>query len=127
MAKQEVKEWLNKADKDLDEAKFLLDNNRPSEDIAFFLHQAAEKYLKGFLLSNGWELEKIHDLVKLLKEAIKFDKEYAQFQTAAEIMTDFYIESRYPVGYAFEFEKEELKQLIQTTDTLGSLVKSKIL
>ncbi len=35
MAKKEVQEWISKADKDLEEAKFLLENNRPLEDVAF--------------------------------------------------------------------------------------------
>ncbi len=57
MDKIEEKEWLSKADKDLDEAKFLFENHRPLEDTAYFIHQAIEKYLKAFLIFNGWELE----------------------------------------------------------------------
>ena len=37
-------------------------------DAAFHLQQALEKYLNGFLLSRGWKLERIHELVKLLEE-----------------------------------------------------------
>lgn len=54
MAKKEVKEWFLKGEKDLDEAKFLFENRRPLEDVAFFVHQSIEKYLKGFLISQGW-------------------------------------------------------------------------
>jgi len=58
MGKEEAKEWFSKAEKDLDEAKFLLDKNRPLEDVAFFIHQEVEKYLKGFLITKGWEIGK---------------------------------------------------------------------
>lgn len=37
------------------------------------LHEAAERYLKGFLVSKGWHLVKTHDLSRLLAEACKFD------------------------------------------------------
>lgn len=38
MAKKEVEEWILRADRDLDEAKFLFANNRPLEDVAYFVH-----------------------------------------------------------------------------------------
>ena len=76
MVKKEIEEWLLRANKDLEEAKFLFEHNRPLEDSAYFVHKAIEKYLKAFLIFNGWELEKIHDLVKLTKEAVKFDKSF---------------------------------------------------
>ena len=79
MVKKEVKEWVLRAERDFEEAKFLFDHDRPPEDVAFFLYSAVEKYLKGFLINNGWELEKIHDLVKLVKDAAKFDKSFEKF------------------------------------------------
>ena len=80
MAKEKiVKEWLSKGKKDIDDAQFLLNNNRALENISFHIHQAAEKYLKGFLIYNGWELEKIHDLVKLINEVIKIDISFRRF------------------------------------------------
>jgi len=30
------------------------------------LQESVERYLKGFLLSHGWQLERIHDLNRLL-------------------------------------------------------------
>lgn len=126
MAKKDVEEWLLKANKDLDEARFLFENNRPLEDSAFFVHQAIEKYLKAFLISKSWDLEKIHDLVKLVKEASNFDKSFENFITAMEEITDFYIESRYPVGYEIEYTKEEIEKAIKTAESLRALIKEKI-
>ena len=126
MAKKEVDEWILKADKNLDEAKFLFENNRPFEDVAYFVHQAVEKYLKAFLLFNSWELEKIHDLVKLVKEAVKFDKSFEKFIPAMEETTDFYIESRYPVGYEVEYTKDEIEKSIKNAESLRVAVKEKI-
>ncbi len=126
MGKEVVKEWIFKPDKDLEEAKFLFENNRPLEDSAYFVHQAIEKYLKAFLISKGWELEKIYDLVKLVKEVSKFDKSFEEFTPELERITDFYIESRYPVGYEVEYTQEEIKDSIRTAESLQKSVKEKI-
>jgi len=67
MVDKVVRECFLKAEKDLDEAKFLFENRRPLEDVAYFVHQSIEKHLKGFLISKGWEMEKIHDLVRLIR------------------------------------------------------------
>jgi HEPN domain-containing protein len=127
MVKKEIEEWLSKANKDLEEAKFLFEQNRPLEDSAYFIHQAIEKYLKAFLIFNGWELEKIHDLVKLTKDAAKFDKSFEKFIPVMEEITDFYIESRYPVGYEVEYTKEEIEKSIKDAEAIKSLVMEKIL
>ena len=126
MVKKEAAEWITKADKDLDEASFLFKHNRPLDDVAFFVHQATEKYLKAYLISQGWELEKIHDLVKLTREAIKFDKSFEEFIPAMEKITDFYIESRYPVDYEVEYTTEEIEEAIKDAEMLQVTVKKKV-
>lgn len=98
-----VQEWFAKADQDLDQAEFLLKNDRPLDYVAYFIQQAAEKYLKGFLISNGWELEKIHNLDKLLRECSKFDKAFLKFIAPFRKISRFYFESRYPIGYEIEY------------------------
>lgn len=126
MAKKEVDEWFLKADRDLDEAKFLFESNRPLENVAYFVHQSIEKYLKGFLVNNGWKLEKVHDLVKLVKEAARLDKSFERFIPAMEETTDFYIETRYPVGYEVEYTKEEIEKSIKDAISIRAMVKEKI-
>lgn len=125
MAKEKItREWLDKGQKDLEDAEFLLNNNRAVENISFHIHQAIEKYLKGFLIHNGWKLEKIHDLVKLLEEAIKIDKSFARFAVPLRKITNFYFESRYPVGYKIKYTKQELRKSIrQTKDLIASINK----
>jgi len=61
-------DWLRIADKDLERVGHLLDVRDP-EAAGFYLQQAVEKFLKAFLLSKGWQLERIHDLEALLNEA----------------------------------------------------------
>ena len=124
--KKIVEEWFSKAQKDIDDAEFLLKNNRALENIAYHIQQAAEKYLKGFLIYNGWKLEKVHDLVKLLEEAIKIDKSFNRFSASMRKITNFYFESRYPTGYEIEYTKQELKKAIKESKNMINLIKKKI-
>ena len=52
--------------------RYLLDIPDP-EAAGFFLQQAVEKFLRAFLISKGWELQRIHDLEALLNMALKRD------------------------------------------------------
>ena len=127
MAKEKiVKEWFYKGKKDIEDAEFLLENNRAVENISFHIQQAVEKHLKGFLIYNGWKLEKIHDLVKLLEEAIKLEESFIQFIVPLRKITNFYFESRYPVGYKVEYTKQELKESINQSKNLIKLIKKTI-
>ena len=44
-----------------------------TEDAAFHLQEAIEKYLKGYLLSRGWGLKRTHNLEVLLDDAVRYD------------------------------------------------------
>ncbi|BAM00637.1 MULTISPECIES: HEPN domain-containing protein [Caldilinea] len=59
-------DWFVQGDLDLQAAEILLAPNGPLPVTAFHLQQAVEKYLKGFLLSTGWPLRRIHDLEVLI-------------------------------------------------------------
>lgn len=127
MAREKIaREWFSKGQKDIEDAEFLLYNNRAVENISFHIHQAIEKYLKGFLIYNGWKLEKIHDLVKLLEEAVKIDKSFARFAVPFRKITNFYFESRYPVGYNVKYSKLELRKSIRQTKGLIGLIDKKL-
>ena len=127
MAKKEiVKEWFDKGQKDIEDAQFLLENNRALENISFHIQQSAEKYLKGLLIYHGWKLEKIHDLVKLLEEAIRIDKSFRKFIVPLRKITNFYFESRYPVGYEMDYTKQELEESIRQTENLINLINKKV-
>lgn len=62
-------EWFEKGLRDIEVAQFLYDHNHYTDAIALNIHQALEKYLKGFLLKNGWTLQKPHDLITLASRA----------------------------------------------------------
>ena len=55
-----------------------------------------EKYLKGYLLSRGWELKRVHDLEFLLDEALAFDTQLEGFRDLCQEVTGYYLTERYP-------------------------------
>lgn len=70
MKEQVVKEWIERGEHDLEVAKILLAEKGYFDAVLFHLHQAVEKYLKGFLIYKGWKLKKIHDLETPVTEHI---------------------------------------------------------
>ena len=93
-------EWLEKAEQDLRRVSRRL-REGDTEDAAFHLQQAIEKFLKGFLLSNGWKLKKIHDLEALLDDAVHVTPELERYRALCQQVTGYYLAERYPsVGEA---------------------------
>jgi len=55
-------EWFLCGEHDLQSAELLLQQGGPTDTIAILAQQAAENCLKGYLLTQGWRLQKTHDL-----------------------------------------------------------------
>ena len=66
-----INEWLKKADEDFGFAVSVIEDSTFYAQICFHFHQAAEKYLKSFIISRDLEFQKIHDLLVLLKSCQK--------------------------------------------------------
>lgn len=65
--RQLVQQWLSRAEEDLRVAEHIFNANVPYRfSVAFHAQQAAEKYLKAFLVHHQIKFPKIHDLGKIL-------------------------------------------------------------
>jgi HEPN domain-containing protein len=62
------------------------------------LHEAAERYLKGWLVALGWSLIKTHDLSRLVHEAELLEPRFATFAEYADDLTQAFVQSHYPGG-----------------------------
>ena len=114
-------DWIEKAKRDLDRVPVRLKEG-DTEDAAFHLQQAIEKYLKAFLLSKGWQLKKIHDLEALLDEAVKYKPSFEKFREVCEEITGYYLAGRYPFP-AKGPDKEEIEiSLKKTVDFIGMIL-----
>ena len=121
-----AQEWFRRAETDLSDAQFLFDAGRDLENVALLIQQAVEKYLKGFLLYHERDLEKIHDLYKLLQDAIAIDDAFELYADFARNVSEFYFESRYPLDYEVEYTREEIKDALRQAHALVMLIRQKI-
>jgi len=62
------------------------------------LHEAVERYLKGFLIGRGWSLRKVHDLTFLNDQAKSFDTGFTAFDDLCESLTEQFWAQHYPGG-----------------------------
>lgn len=102
------KDWFHKGDLDMRRSEILLENDDP-EGAAFHLQQALEKYLKGYLISNGWKLERIHDLEDLLDYAVDYNKAFEDYRSLCQEVTEYYFEERYPFLISSGLSKDEVR------------------
>jgi len=62
----------------------------------FHCQQAAEKFLKGYLLVKNHEIPKIHFLDELINLCIPIDKDFENLRENCSKLDDYYIPTRYP-------------------------------
>lgn len=98
------------ARKDFERVQRRLDEG-DSEDAAFHLQQAAEKYLKAYLIHHGWKLQRIHDISLLIKKAVDQDFAFMEYQEVCQKATEFYILDRYPFMEEFGPDCEVVNQV----------------
>ena len=105
------KDWFAKAAQDMKRVDALLAIN-DDEGAGFHLQQAAEKYLKGYLLGRGWQLKRTHDLEDLIDDALQFDTHLEFFREACRFSGEFYVSERYPFPLASVPPRAQLNQAI---------------
>ena len=104
---QVIREWLKKADEDFDFAVSILDDSTFYAQICFHFHQAAEKYLKAFVIAANLEFKKIHDLPVLLTACTNKVSNLNSIVDECKFLNRFYIDTRYPVHWPTEYTKQE--------------------
>lgn len=102
-----AKEWFDAANSDYQYAEIGLKEVTIYPQIAFLSQQIAEKFMKGYLILQGIEPPRIHELPKLLIECIKLNTEFENLRDTCELLAGFYIESRYPPDMP-QYSKEEI-------------------
>ena len=104
-------DWFRIAEKDFKRAQQLLKLEDP-EGAGYNLQQAVEKYLKGFLLSKGWQLKRIHDLEVLLNDALKYEPTLEEFRDLCQKVTDYYLLNRYPLPTSVVLTTKQVRDSI---------------
>ena len=126
--KKYIKNWLKKADEDL-----LVINKLTEFDIVaasavcFHCQQLTEIILKAYLISNGKEIIKTHNIEFLLAECADFDEDFKTVDP--KNLSDFGVDARYPGDMYIPSNKEvtEYKNLAISIKELTEEKISKLL
>lgn len=104
--KDYLKDWLFRADEDIAVINTLFDAGPEiyASSICFRAQQAAEKFLKAFLVFRNIDFPKTHDLDFLLLECRKIDP--AGFDIDLGSLTDYGVSIRYPDDFYMPDSKE---------------------
>ncbi len=122
-----IREWLKKADEDFDFALVNLQEGKNFySQICYHFHQAAEKYLKAYIVAQELEFRKIHDLLVLLKICSAREPSLDELRDDCDYLNPFYIETRYPVHWPTNFSYKEAKKSFQSADRIRSVIKRKL-
>lgn len=114
--------WLRRADVDLAVAEQLLADGVPYfVAIGFHAQQAAEKYLKAFLVWRQVEFPKTHDLGYLLQLLGTQDKGVSQSLQQILVLSDYGVDTWYPANLP-DLSSTEASHAVdlakQTNDTI---------
>ncbi len=120
----EVLGWARKAEDDLSAARRLAGGDRPLPDqMGFFCQQAAEKYLKAFLIAVGQPPPRIHDVDALLEMCAVEDTAFEQLRPSLEGLTEFAVTFRYPGEWS---DAEAAEQALAQAEQVQTLVREKL-
>lgn len=121
--------WFDFADDDLGFATTGLDDQQTSffPQICFHFQQAAEKYLKAYIVAHKLEFKKIHELPTLLQVCEKDNSDFNILKKDCDFLTEFYFEARYPVDLpSSNITREMAERAKESAQKIGNFVKEKI-
>lgn len=124
-AKKLAAEWFEKGMHDFSDAVLLLRNGGYTDTICFHCQQAAEKYIKGFLVFNRVKPKLVHNLLVLLRQCFKVDSSFKDLSDECRLLTQYYIESRYPLGAPILYTKEEAEGALKAGERIINFIKEK--
>jgi HEPN domain-containing protein len=115
--------WLKKAYNDMKTGKDEFVTEEPATDsICFHMQQAVEKYLKAFIVCNEMEIEKTHNLSRILEKCLSIDNEFLILAEAEiEILTPYGTIIRYPDDFYMP-TIEETKKAIELAELVKEFI-----
>lgn len=124
-----VREWLNEAAEDFGFASVNLEDKNQDQffrKICFHFQQATEKYLKAFIVAKGLPFRKIHDLVALVRMCQETDSSFEEIIQEAEQLTDFYVDTRYPMHWPTETDRNEAEKAKNAAERIKLFIEEKL-
>ncbi len=122
-----VNEWLAKADADFRFAEVSLqEGSEFFAQICFHFQQAAEKFLKAYIIAMDLPFGKVHDLVNLLRTCSTRDPSFSTLQEECILLNTAYIETRYPVHWPTNYNREAAELALAAAAKIAQKVSSSL-
>jgi len=121
-----VREWIEKAEEDFGFASSSLELENYFAQICFHFQQAAEKYLKAFIIANKLEFRPVHNLLELLEICKEKETSIEEIEEDCRYLNPFYIDTRYPVHWPAYYDKEIAIKARDSTGKIRKWIKNSI-
>jgi HEPN domain-containing protein len=122
-----TRDWVEKAEGDFLVATQIMRQRKKKNLVldaaCFHAQQSAEKYFKARLCEAGLSFPKTHDLVVLLNLLIGVEPLWSFLLPAAQALTDYAVDFRYPGDSA---TRDEAKQAIRDCTAIRREVRSSL-
>lgn len=90
-----INQWILKTNEDLLVVEKLTEFDIiATSSVCFHCQQAAEKFLKAYLISKSVDIKRTHNIEFLLAECAAFDSDFSEIDP--KNLSDFGVEVRYP-------------------------------
>jgi HEPN domain-containing protein len=117
-----VRQWLLKAEEDLNAAKSLMTYEASFlGTVCFHSQQAAEKYLKAFLTSRQVEFPKTHDIDEILDLIAPVNGKLSESLRDTIVLTNYGVDVRYPGDFP-NVTTNEAQKAIQMAEKVRTRV-----
>ncbi len=90
-------DWIRNAEEDYRMGLYLLEGGFP-RGAGYNLQQAVEKTFKAYLIRQGWRLQRTHNLVELLNDALQYDATLEEFRSVCKLVSGYSTAGRYPTS-----------------------------
>jgi HEPN domain-containing protein len=119
--RESAQEWQKLGEMDLNSAEYLLNMKpMPVEIICYLSQQSAEKYLKGYLVLNGINPPKIHDLDELRKLCSNLSETFEKIADQCSDLTAYGVQPRYPTELMLE--ERDMRQALSSAKRVRDFV-----
>jgi len=121
-----VREWIEKAEEDYGFASASIESMSYFAQVCFHFQQAAEKYLKAFIVSNKLEFRAVHNLLELLEICKQKELGIEELREACRFLNPFYIDTRYPVHWPVQYDKDTAIEAKEETRKIRDWIKKSL-
>ncbi len=121
-----IGQWVRMAEEDMAAAQALLDAGaRFVRTACFHAQQAAEKFLKAYLVQRQIEFPKTHDIEDLLDLVATTDQDMAQSLRLASALNPYAVQARYP-GVDYVLTEKDARDAVAIAGTVREAVLPKL-